>query len=138
MTNQEGNTTSHESNDSTITNTTTKLEWINGPDTSCQPLPANIDTERIIPIAKDRCAGSTFAGHSDWRVPLASEQQSFIQDMNKSGVTPFYSHPACSKVIGLSADKQTVQEINTHNTVPVGAINAWASHATGLRCVRDK
>ena len=116
--------------------TNTSLEWTNSAG-GCQPITtsgvAQSDAQNT---ALNYCNTSTFAGHTDWRVPTAIEGQTFINEMKSEGITPYYTNPTCPRVVGFNAEKTTLQTVNSHNTAPIGAITAWPSLRAGIRCVR--
>lgn len=124
----------------------TKLEWVgsagsNGT-TACQPHGAATTEAADIAGAKAHCESLEFAGHSDWRVATAAEHAAFITGMKDAGMTPFYQNPACPRVLGTDANGTTAKAVNTHNSMPVGAMTPWATllqqNATnyGVKCVR--
>jgi hypothetical protein len=114
-----------------------KLQWANGPK-GCQAYTSKTDAQRATMVIKNFCADSTFAGYSDWRVPLATEQSTFIKEMNASGFTPYYTNPACTRVMGLDASKTILKTINTRNASPIAEIKDWAEQVAGMRCVRQQ
>jgi len=125
----------------TIHDTTTKLEWVNGIDTKaddgCKGFPKNAkNTEAYIKKeAMGHCESLHFAGHNDWRIATAVENQQFINAMHEENKTPYYAILACPRVIGSQAGK--VVTTNTHNTKPIGKIIPWKDGGNGgVRCVR--
>ncbi len=78
-----------------------------------------------------------FASHVDWRVPTITEIQTFTVEMQSAELIPFYQNPACPRVVGYNEDNTTLQNTNTHNTPPIGAITDWTEQNAGVRCVRD-
>ena len=126
----------------TITDTKNKLEWVNGSEfkefDGCKGFPKKpTNTQTFIKKSiLEHCENLTFAGHSDWRVPTASENQHFIISTKSANITPYYTIKACPRVIGTRNDK--VVTINTHNTKPLGEINTWVNGTNGgVRCVRE-
>ncbi len=126
----------------TITDTKTKLEWVNGSEfkefDGCKGFPKKpTNTEAFIREAVFKhCENLTFAGHSDWRVPTASENQRFVIATKSVNITPYYTIKACPRVIGARGEK--IVSINTHNTKPIGEINSWVDGTNGgVRCVRE-
>ena len=133
--------TTNRNDEITITDTKTKLEWVNGSEfkefDGCKGFPRKPkNTEAFIRKAVlEHCASLTFAGHSDWRVPTASENQRFVIATKSANITPYYTIKACPRVIGTRGDN--IVSINTHNTKPMGEINAWVDGTNGgVRCVR--
>ena len=134
--------TSNTNDEITLTDTKTKLEWVNGSEfkefDGCKGFPKKpTNTEAFIrKSVLDHCEGLTFAGHNDWRVPTATENQRFVIATKSANITPYYTIKACPRVIGTKGDK--VVTTNTHNTKPMGEINAWVDGTNGgVRCVRE-
>ena len=134
--------TSTANDEITLTDKTTKLQWVNGSEfkdvDGCKGFPKKpTNTEVFIKKAVlAHCEKLTFAGHNDWRVPKASENQRFVIATKSANITPYYTIKACPRVIGTRGDK--VVTTNTHNTKPMGEINAWVDGTNGgVRCVRE-
>jgi len=127
----------------TITDKTTKLQWVNGSEfkefDGCKGFPKKPTNTKAF-IKKEvfaHCEALKFAGHDDWRVPTAKENQAFVTALKKANITPYYTIKACPRVIGTDGDK--IMTTNTHNTKPIGEINPWKDGTNGgVRCVREK
>ena len=116
--------------------TTTNLEWVNGPG-GCHPMVPGKTAATAFSEAEAHCAALDFASHTDWRVPTITEIQTFTVEMQNAGTTPFYQNPACPRVVGYNDDNTTIQNTNTHNTPPIGTITDWSNLNAGVRCVRE-
>ena len=116
------------------------LDWTNGrvdrtAQSGCKPIKPIRIADEINMIANDYCSNINFAGHDDWRVPTAKENQTFILETKKAGKHPYYLIPKCPRIIGVDGNK--VSTTNTHNSSPLGKINAWDKNkGAGIRCVR--
>ena len=134
--------TSTTNDEITLIDKTTKLQWVNGSEfkkvDGCKGFPKKPkNTQAFIKKAVlAHCEELTFAGHNDWRVPTSSENQRFVMATKSANITPYYTIKACPRVIGTRGDK--VVTTNTHNTKPMGEINAWVDGTNGgVRCVRE-
>lgn len=134
--------TTNRNDEITIIDTKTKLEWVNGSEfkefDGCKGFPKKpTNTHAFIKKSVvEHCKSLTFAGHNNWRVPTATENQRFIIATKSANITPYYTIKACPKVIGIQGRK--VVSINTHNTKPIGEINSWVDGTNGgVRCVRE-
>ena len=127
----------------TLIDKRTQLEWVNGSEfkefDGCKGFPKKpTNTETFIKkeVLK-HCEALKFAGHDDWRVPTARENQQFLIATQSANITPYYTIKACPKVIGTQGDK--IVTTNTHNTKPIGEINPWIKGTNGgVRCVRNR
>ncbi len=127
----------------TLIDKITQLEWVNGSKfkkfDGCKGFPKKpTNTEIFIreEVLK-HCEALNFAGHDDWRVPTARENQQFLIATQSANITPYYTIKACPRVIGTQGDK--IVTANTHNTKPIGEINSWVKGTNGgIRCVRNR
>lgn len=128
-----------------IQDSQTGLEWVNGlsPNsnkgvTGCNPMPSGLSTDGVIMEAENFCENLSFGTHNDWRVPTTAEIKKYTVDIDAAGIIPFYQNPSCPRVVGIDINGavKTPSTVNTHNTNPVGGVNAWASKNAGARCVR--
>ncbi len=124
---------------------TTNLEWVNGLTenrnkavTGCNPMPSGLSNDGVIMEAEHFCENLVFGTHSDWRVPTTAEIKKYTVDIDAAGIVPFYQNPSCPRVVGIDINGgvKTPSTVNTHNTNPIGDINAWSSKNAGARCVR--
>jgi len=108
---------------------------------SCQAHHSVTNEENDKLSAKQHCQNLQFAGFSDWRVPTVSESKEYIKAMQEHGLTPYYIHPSCPRLLALSNGAAGV--VNTHNSIPVGAIRSYqelseqSSNSFGVKCVRE-
>ena len=124
------------SNQIIMQDTTTNLEWVNGPG-GCHPMLPGKTQMVAFDESVAHCEMLDFSGHTDWRVPTIEEIQTFTVQMQEKGLEPFYQNPTCPRVVGYNDDNTTIQNTNTHNTPPIGNITDWAEMNAGVRCVRD-
>ena len=137
-------TTKTINNDTLEQDNVKKLEWVGskGADgNACQANPRAAEEIVAVESAKDHCMILSFAGYEDWRVPTPEEQSEMIIAMRAAGKTPFYTVPACPRLMGVNGT--TAQAVNTHNTDPVGKLTPWSELLQlpktnyGVKCVRS-
>lgn len=117
-----------------LKDTTTKLEWINSAP-GCLPLSGGMEAVDVISTGAKHCGDMNFGGNLDWRVATTSEVKTFLEEVDKENITPFYKNPGCPRLIGF--DGNSVSTVNTHNNPPIGKVNPWTKLNAGIRCVRS-
>ena len=131
-------------NDTVEQDNTTKLEWVGSAGTNaCQPNASAGAEDGAIAMAKDHCDALVFAGHDDWRMATAAENEVYIKGMKEAEKTPFYGNPGCPRLIG--SDGTTAMAVNTHNSDPIGKMALWSEFLMssggknyGVKCVREQ
>ncbi len=83
-----------------------------------------------------------YGGYDGWRVGTPEENRDFMIQAFGEGITPFYTHPSCVRMMGIDAEGK-ITIIKTHNTHDIGGYEAHTftdtkNQVAGVRCVTDQ
>lgn len=120
----------------TMLDTMNNLEWVNGAP-GCKPTLYKSQEKAFIE-SRAYCESLDYANHKDWKVPLATQAKTFLVDMDKAGLVPYYTSKSCPRLMGLNESKDKIQGVRTHNYPPIGLIHDFPNSNAGIRCVRSR